>query len=200
MNSIIHKTLEDIASKKFEIVRKGYDTAMVDQFLEDVRQYLQGVETERDALRAEVGSLRAEVDRLKKMEQTVANALLTAQKTADELRSQAQTEHDSLLEESRKEAEEIVQQARKQAEEILQEARADVRQLELVTQTLQRRREDLIHELSGLLHRHLDLLEEDKAAEVDMEKTHIFRTEDLGVADDHTTLPMNAPPPDPASS
>jgi cell division initiation protein len=172
----------------------GYDLSEVDQFREDIRQYVRSLETERDGLQQEVILLRSETERLKKMEQTLSNALLTAQKVADDLKDQAQkaadelrnqalTEAEHVMVESKSRAEEMLESARNQSEEMLQSARADARQLEVVIQTLQQRRSDLAHELSEVLHRYLAIVEENSDGPIEFEKTRIFRPEDLvGIA------------------
>ncbi len=190
MRSVVREVLE--GTLKFPQVRKGYDTPEVDQFLDDIRKYLQSVESEQKALRQEVDSLQfeaerlrktaQEVDRLREMEQTVVNTLITAQKAADDIKSQA----------AREQSEALLADARKQAEEMLNAARADVRQLEVVIQTLQRRRADLSREMSELLHRYMTVLDEGKESAAEMEKTRSFQASELGGVIDDETLPTEA--------
>ncbi|MCC6444455.1 MAG: DivIVA domain-containing protein [Armatimonadetes bacterium] len=211
MRSVVREVLE--GTLKFPQVRKGYDTPEVDQFLDDIRKYLQSVESEQKALRQEVDSLQfeaerlrktaQEVDRLREMEQTVVNTLITAQKAADDIKSQAFSAREAAIEEARQQSERHLQEAReqsealladarKQAEEMLNAARADVRQLEVVIQTLQRRRADLSREMSELLHRYMTVLDEGKESAAEMEKTRSFQASELGGVIDDETLPTEA--------
>jgi cell division septum initiation protein DivIVA len=109
---------------------RGYKRADTDAFLSLLEESHAGVVAERDELRRQVAELTRELDRHRGREQAVADALVTAQLAAEELRTTAAAE----IEQERREAAEerarlaaegsaIRAKARQEATEIVREAR-----------------------------------------------------------------------------
>ncbi len=130
----------------------GYGTAPVDDLLDSVVTSFEDVWRDRADLRDEVERLEGEVARYKELDALLRNALVSAEKAADELRAQAGREADVILEEARVRAREIVANAEVDRERVL----AEVRRL----RTLET---DVRADYRGFLLAALDRLEGDTA-------------------------------------
>jgi len=101
----------------------GYGRAAVDQALEAVRRSFEDAWRERADLRDEVERLEGEVGRYKELDVLLRNSLVSAEKTADDLRAQAGKEADLIVEEARLRAREITAEAEAERERIRIEIR-----------------------------------------------------------------------------
>lgn len=101
----------------------GYRRAAVDQVLEDVRGSFEDVWRERADLRDEVERLEGEAARYKELDVLLRKSLVSAERTADELRAQAGKEADVIVEEARVRAREITAEAEAERERIRTEVR-----------------------------------------------------------------------------
>jgi DivIVA domain-containing protein len=134
-----------IRDTAFKSVRKGYDPAEVDSFVEEVAAALEGAQNEATAMEARA---RAAVARLQELSQhtteaapaagsevkvnvdeaeTISRTLLLAQRTADATVAEAQAEADRLLTTARDDAASSLDAARAEAAAIVDAAKADAR-------------------------------------------------------------------------
>jgi cell division initiation protein len=79
----------------------GYGRKDTDKLIEGAARHLQTVLVENDQLRREIDLYRAEIEKTRAQEDTLKEALVLAQKTADETRAMAQRHAESTLEETR---------------------------------------------------------------------------------------------------
>ena len=103
----------------------GYRRRAVDGLLEDIRLSYEDVWRERADAREEIDRLETELARYRELEVLLRNALVSAERTADELRAQARREADVILEEARVKAREVVSAAEGERERV----RAEIRRL-----------------------------------------------------------------------
>ncbi len=104
----------------------GYSRRATDNLLESVAQSYEQTWWERADLRDEVERLQAELARFKDMERLLRDTMMSAEKAAEDLRSQSRREYDMLLQEARLKAREIVLEAEAERERI----RAEIRRLQ----------------------------------------------------------------------
>jgi cell division initiation protein len=97
-------TPNDIENVKLTRSFRGYATTEVDKLLADAAAALEKLLTENVALREETDRVRAELEMLRRDEKFVQEAIITAQKTADEIRMAAQKHADLIVEEGRQSA------------------------------------------------------------------------------------------------
>ena len=90
----------DILHVQFKRSMRGYSTGQVDEFLHNAASTLETIARERADLRDQVERLTSEVNRCREIETTMHNALVLAQKTADELKANAHREADVILREA----------------------------------------------------------------------------------------------------
>jgi cell division initiation protein len=101
----------------------GYDRRMIDNLLSDIVTSFEQVWRERADLRDEMEELESELSRQKEIEGTLRNTLLSAERMADDVRTQARREADVIISEARATARDIVSGAETERERIHGEIR-----------------------------------------------------------------------------
>ena len=128
----------------------GYDRRATDRLLDEIASSFEDVWRERADLRDDLEELEAELARQKELEAALRNTLLSAERMADDVRSQARREADVLVAEARVAAREITSGAEAERERI----KADIRRLRSA-------QADLRAEYRAFLAAALDRLESD---------------------------------------
>lgn len=108
----------EIQNKEFRRGWRGYRDQEVKAFMEQIVQSYQELYQENQELKDQLFKLEQALKKYQEWEQTIKDALVVAQKSAEEVRRQAE-----------KEAELIKKEAQLKAEEILAGARAEVEKL-----------------------------------------------------------------------
>lgn len=110
---MIDLTPLDVRKKKGDFRRgmRGYDPAMVDEFLDVVADRLEELVRENIALRERISGLDQAVTSYRERERAMNDALVSAQQLREETRTQATREAELVLREARAEAERIVSEA-----------------------------------------------------------------------------------------
>jgi cell division initiation protein len=101
----------------------GYDRRGVDALLDEIASSFEDVWRDRADLLDHVERLEAELQRTREMETLLRNTLMSAERAADEMRSQARKEAELLLDEARSAAREMVVSAERERERIRAETR-----------------------------------------------------------------------------
>jgi cell division initiation protein len=101
---------------------RGYEREDVDRLLEHVASSYEQVWLERDELRSRTRELEGELATFRETERFLRDTLVTAQRTADELRSEAQRDAERL----KSEAVADLGRAKAEAERELKDLRAEV--------------------------------------------------------------------------
>ena len=102
----------------------GYSRTATDNLLEAIAQSYEQTWWERADLRDEVERLQSELTRFRDMERLLRDTLMSAEKTAEDVRTQARREYDLLLQEARLKAREIVMEAETEREKVRSEIRS----------------------------------------------------------------------------
>jgi cell division initiation protein len=101
MDRIMPIDLERVQLKKSF---RGYETSAVDKLIKGSTESLQSLLIENAGLREEVERQRQELDRTRLQENTLKDALLLAQKAADETRAAAHRHAENIIEVARQAA------------------------------------------------------------------------------------------------
>lgn len=96
MTTPVRLTPIDITNKRFRRALRGYRISEVDEFLAEVGADYEAVVLENARLREQVAQMQQELDRYRAMEEAMKEALVLAQRTADELRATAHKEAEIL--------------------------------------------------------------------------------------------------------
>lgn len=116
-------TPEEIRHIRLERTLRGYDPKAVDTLLEELASSFEDLSRERNGLSERVAKLERELEDQGQLQHLMSDALLSAQRAADDLRARTQQECDAVLESARAEAEQIQAGAREEKERIEGELR-----------------------------------------------------------------------------
>jgi cell division initiation protein len=100
-------TPEGLRELKLQRAFRGYDPAAVDRLLQELATSLETAQREQVELRAQVQSLQKEIAEHKDASGLMRDALLSAQRAAQELRERTERECEEMVENARKEAEQV---------------------------------------------------------------------------------------------
>lgn len=92
MSTPVRLTPVDITNKRFRRALRGYRSSEVDEFLAEVGADYEAVVVENARLREQVAQMQEELERYRSIEEAMKEALVLAQRTADELRTNAHRE------------------------------------------------------------------------------------------------------------
>jgi len=118
----------DITHTRFKTALRGYNKHHVDEFVRSVREALEQALSERSELQRKVEALQEELDRIRKIESTMSNALTLAQKSADDLRTNAHRQAEMIVQEAEQARVRMTVEAQRELEGL----RMEVGQLEAV--------------------------------------------------------------------
>jgi cell division initiation protein len=138
----------EIQSSEFRRVFRGFDPEEVRLFLQSVAESHQALILEKNQLSQSAEHLQAALDEFRRRENVLKDALYTAQRTAEEVKTQAM-----------REAQSIVQEAQVRGEAYVQQAQLRAHQMERSILDLRLERENALGALRELLQRTQNLLE-----------------------------------------
>lgn len=120
-NSSMSVTPIDIQNKEFSMGLRGYRAAEVDEFMEQLSKVLEQAIKEKLTLEEEKKHLEERLTQYRKLEETLHNAIIVAQETAEDVKRNANREAELIRREAEKDAQRIVEEARYKASRILTE-------------------------------------------------------------------------------
>ncbi|MDI6739847.1 MAG: DivIVA domain-containing protein [Candidatus Edwardsbacteria bacterium] len=126
----------------------GYDPAEVHAFLETMAGEFEELSRENTSLVERMNGLEGKIDDYRRMEKTLQDTLLSAQKTSDELRKNAEQRGDLL-----------VKEAQLKADQIISEARARLMDLQRQIADLKNLRSSYLAKFRSLLESHMEILQ-----------------------------------------
>jgi cell division initiation protein len=94
----------DLDRTKLRKSFRGYETSEVDEILKVCARTIEALLADNQSLRQEGDKMRSELELKRAQEDTLKEALLLAQKTADETRAAAQKHAEAIIEEARQAA------------------------------------------------------------------------------------------------
>ena len=121
-------TPQDVQNKEFDKARfGGYDTAGVDDFLEEVADSIAALQKENATLNAKMKVLVSKIEEYRETEDALRMALVSAQKTAGEITSQAEERSIATVSEAEAKAATIVEEAETKSRALLSAAETKCR-------------------------------------------------------------------------
>ncbi len=105
---------QEIQAKQFHVRFRGFDVEEVDGFLEQIAEHYLMLIEEKKSLASVVDSLTAELNSLKNEENSFKNAIISAQRVADEMMQRSQDQANSLLAKAQDEVSELKDAAHKE--------------------------------------------------------------------------------------
>jgi len=126
----------------------GYDPGEIHAFLETVAGEFEELSRENTSLAERMNGLEGKIEDYRRMEKTLQDTLLSAQKTSEELRKNAEQRGDLL-----------VKEAQLKADQIISEARARLMDLQRQIADLKNLRSAYLAKFRSLLESHMDMLQ-----------------------------------------
>ncbi len=136
----MHITPLEIRKHPFRPKLRGYDPAQVNSLLKQIADEIEELRGNNNHLGTRVKELTAEVDTYRRIEGTLTETLLTAQRATDDARANAQ-----------KEAELIINDAQVRAERVESEMKDRVHDLRAELASLEAQKEGFLMRYSSLL-------------------------------------------------
>lgn len=111
----------DIQNKEFSRSIRGFSSSEVDEFLERVAKDYEEQIKENIGIKEKLTQLTDKLNHYHKLEETLHNAIVVAQETAEEVKRNASKEADLIRREAERDASRILEDARYKASRILSE-------------------------------------------------------------------------------
>lgn len=164
----------DIQKKEFNRAFRGYSMEEVDSFLDRVTSDYENLYREVQVLREKLVLSEQNIVKYREYEEVIKNAVIMAQKNAEDLREntekesrmhmdRARIEADQLLREAEQEALAVLQDAGKRASEMVSQAEYKVKMIREEYHRLKRETEVFKMQFRSLLEAHLKLLDREKS-------------------------------------
>jgi DivIVA domain-containing protein len=173
---MIDLTPLDVRKKKgdFRRAMRGYEPALVDDFLDLVAERLEELVRENIGLRERAQQINDSLAAFKAREAALNDALVSAQQLREEMRSQATREADLALREARTEADRLMAEAKREAAATAEAGRRlvgqRVRYLRSFRSFVEQQLGELELEENRLREQHRGGAAEETAAEVERKK------------------------------
>lgn len=130
----------DIVNQSFKKSMRGYDTSEVDEFLDNVAETLQTYNKKNKELEQELAAKQESLAEYDRMKDVLHEALLMAQKSADD-----------RVKSAREQANKIIEDARAEAEAMRQETAEEAKRLRAGVEKIRNIREMFAQEFRGML-------------------------------------------------
>ncbi|MGI6030697.1 MAG: DivIVA domain-containing protein [Eubacteriales bacterium] len=101
-------TPQELETKEFGVSFRGYDKDEIDDFLDALQKDYEHLYKENANLKSKMAVLVAKIDEYKEMEESLRNALLTAQKMGENMMDDAKSKSELIVNEARLKAERIL--------------------------------------------------------------------------------------------
>lgn len=111
----------DIHNKEFSRSFRGYDEDEVDDFLERIIQDYEGMIRQNKELEEQMESVQEKLKHFVNIEESLGKAIIVAQETAEEVKSNARKESQLILKEAEKNADRIVSEALNKSRKVANE-------------------------------------------------------------------------------
>ena len=158
----------DIHAKEFGRSFRGFDEAQVNDFLNEVMQDYTAVLDENERLRAELSHERKTIEDFRRMEQSMRESIALAQKTAEDVTTQAKRSADLMIETAAKEAQNLRREGALQAKAQLDDAADKVRAVVAEYERLVREKHQFLRRMKGNVQEELALINDAIATMPDM--------------------------------
>lgn len=137
----------DIKQKQFKLELRGFDKNEVDSFLEEITTEMEKLVRENEFLKEEKANLDALVLDYRQSEKSLRDALMSANKMAEDMKSASERDYQLKIKE-----------AEMQAEKIIMGARQQLAKIEAEIAEMNRIKERFALKIKGVIEDHLKML------------------------------------------
>ena len=170
----------------------GYDPGEIHAFLETMAGEFEELSRENTSLAERMNGLEGKVEDYRRMEKTLQDTLLSAQKTSEELRKNAEQRGDLL-----------VKEAQLKADQIISEARARLMDLQRQIADLKNLRSSYLAKFRSLVESHMEILQYQEMDSGVRIQTNIFsapRKDEAASAEPRPVAPVASVAPAPPAA
>ncbi|HCT0562342.1 TPA: DivIVA domain-containing protein [Staphylococcus pseudintermedius] len=143
-------TPSEIKNKAFTRIKNGFEPTEVEQYLEQLSHEIERLKEDKKQLEKVLEERDAHIQSFKEVEKTVGEAIVSAQRAADETKAAAQKERDA-----------IIQKAQAEASQIVNDGIEKARRLSFQTEDMKRQSKVFRSRFRMLVEAQLDLLKSD---------------------------------------
>ncbi|EGQ2680298.1 DivIVA domain-containing protein [Staphylococcus pseudintermedius] len=143
-------TPSEIKNKAFTRIKNGFEPTEVEQYLERLSHEIERLKEDKKQLEKVLEERDAHIQSFKEVEKSVGEAIVSAQRAADETKAAAQKERDA-----------IIQKAQAEASQIVNDGIEKARRLSFQTEDMKRQSKVFRSRFRMLVEAQLDLLKSD---------------------------------------
>ncbi|EGQ4230899.1 DivIVA domain-containing protein [Staphylococcus pseudintermedius] len=143
-------TPSEIKNKAFTRIKNGFEPTEVEQCLEQLSHEIERLKEDKKQLEKVLEERDAHIQSFKEVEKSVGEAIVSAQRAADETKAAAQKERDA-----------IIQKAQAEASQIVNDGIEKARRLSFQTEDMKRQSKVFRSRFRMLVEAQLDLLKSD---------------------------------------
>ncbi|EGQ3707032.1 DivIVA domain-containing protein [Staphylococcus pseudintermedius] len=143
-------TPSEIKNKAFTRIKNGFEPTEVEQYLEQLSHEIERLKEDKKQLEKVLEERDAHIQSFKEVEKSVGEAIVSAQRAADETKAAAQKERDA-----------IIQKAQAEASRIVNDGIEKARRLSFQTEDMKRQSKVFRSRFRMLVEAQLDLLKSD---------------------------------------
>lgn len=143
-------TPSEIKNKSFTRIKNGFEPTEVEQYLEQLSHEIERLKEDKKQLEKVLEERDAHIQSFKEVEKSVGEAIVSAQRAADETKAAAQKERDA-----------IIQKAQVEASQIVNDGLEKARRLSFQTEDMKRQSKVFRSRFRMLVEAQLDLLKSD---------------------------------------
>ncbi|EGQ2824598.1 DivIVA domain-containing protein [Staphylococcus pseudintermedius] len=140
----------EIKNKAFTRIKNGFEPTEVEQYLEQLSHEIERLKEDKKQLEKVLEERDAHIQSFKEVEKSVGEAIVSAQRAADETKAAAQKERDA-----------IIQKAQAEASQIVNDGIEKARRLSFQTEDMKRQSKVFRSRFRMLVEAQLDLLKSD---------------------------------------
>ena len=160
----------DIHNKDFKRSFRGYNEDEIDDFLDKVVNDYEKLFRENDRLKEDLARAQKDNEQYHQLEQNLKDTLLVAQKTAEEVTSNARKNAEETRENTAKECQNKIQEAEMNAAKIIEDAKAKAQAIVAEYDRLVREKNNFLRKVKITMESELALINETMAELPDPEK------------------------------
>ncbi|EJH4546237.1 DivIVA domain-containing protein [Staphylococcus pseudintermedius] len=143
-------TPSEIKNKAFTRIKNGFEPTEVEQYLEQLSHEIERLKEDKKQLEKVLEERDAHIQSFKEVEKSVGEAIVSAQRAADETKAATQKERDA-----------IIQKAQAEASQIVNDGIEKARRLSFQTEDMKRQSKVFRSRFRMLVEAQLDLLKSD---------------------------------------
>ncbi len=161
-------TINELKTKQFGVVKKGYSPEEVDRFKREVIAQLESVQAEKNELMQKMEVLVNKIEEYRNDEDSIREALLGAQKLGKQVSDDAKKQAEELVSGAQQQADETMSLAKAESEQLIGDSKAVAQELLLKAKSESKR-------MLSEAQQGVDTIIRNSKYDIDKEQAHLIR-------------------------